>query len=251
MTQKEKLALRQELCADLLACDEAKAADCIRRGADINAPDADGYTPIYDAIDAGNVDAVKLIAKLGGDLNYENESSEDNLYNETPALMAIKYGDPNTFMCLLDLGVSPSNANSAGITLLMQACSSMPYENFVKPLLQRGADVKAKDKNGNSAFGIAAIDTTYYAWEIIPMLLDAGADIDEQDENGETAVMAYAYGEGESPSYIKFFLERGANPNLRNKEGKTALDIALEHNNAFAVEKLRQFGGKQGKDLPA
>lgn len=250
MTQEEKQDLQQELCAALLACDETKAADCIHRGADINAQDANGYTPIYDAIDVGNVDAVKLIAKLGGDLNHEYVSSDDNLYNETPAIFAIKVGDHNTFMCLLELGVSPNNANSAGVTLLMKACAAMPYENFVSPLLQRGADVHAKDKNGMTAFGIAAIDREYCAWEIIPMLLDAGANINEQDENGETAVMAYAYGAGESPSYIKFFLERGANPNLRNKEGNTALDIALEANNGFAVEKLRQYGGKQGKDLP-
>ena len=126
MTQEEKQALRQELCDALLTCDETKAADCIRSGADINAPDADGYTPIYDAIDAGNVDAVKLIAKLGGDLNHEYMSSDDNLYNEAPALLAIKVGDPNTFMCLLELGVSPNNANSAGVTLLMKACAAMP-----------------------------------------------------------------------------------------------------------------------------
>lgn len=252
MTREEKLALRQELCAALLACDETKAADCIRRGADINAPDADGYTPIYDAIDAGNVDAVKLIAKLGGDLCHEHVGSDPkyNYDNETPALYACNEYQFNCLMCLLDLGVSPNDANSTGWSILMQVCVNSPFENWVEPLLQRGADVKAKTKDGMTAFGVAAIDTIYCAWEIIPMLLDAGADIDEQDENGETAVMAYAYGEGESPDYIEYFLERGANPNLRNKEGKTALDIAQEHNNAFAVEKLRQFGGKQGKDLP-
>lgn len=250
MTQEENQALRQELCAALLACDETKAADCIRRGADINAPDADGYTPIFDAIEAGNVDAIRLIAKLGGDLHYEHAKGEHEYEITTPALFAQLYRRDEALNCLFELGIGVNEANSMGYSLLMQACHCPQCGDWAEKLIECGADINARTKAGRTAFGYVAIDSCYCGSELVALLLEMGADINEQDERGETALMAYAYGENESPEFINFYLEHGADPNIRNKKGQTALDIALKRN-YYAARLLREYGGKQGKDLPA
>lgn len=249
MPQENKKALQQELCDALRACDETKAVDCIRRGADVNAPDANGYTPIFDAIKTGNVDAIRLIAKLGGDLHYEHAAGEHESQIETPALYAMIMRQDKALECLFELGISPNDTNSMGFSLLMLACEYPPCGNWAEPLIERGADIKARSKAGRTAFGYVAIDTCYCGDELVALLLEMGADINEQDEFGETALMAYAYGENESPEFINFFLEHGADPNIRNIRGQTALDIALEHN-WYAARRLMEYGGKQGKDLP-
>lgn len=59
-------------------------------------------------------------------------------------------------------------------------------------------------------------------------ILAAGADINARDHDGLTFVMMFAKGENERPDSINFFLEHGADVNLRSPEGKTALGYAYD-----------------------
>lgn len=69
-----------------------------------------------------------------------------------------------------------------------------------------------------------------------------GASADAQDNNGMTALMRRAQLDGEEGIVqMNFLLEQDANPNLKNKEGKTARDLA--RHNSSKVELLRKFGG--------
>ncbi|MDO4200272.1 MAG: ankyrin repeat domain-containing protein [Clostridia bacterium] len=60
-------------------------------------------------------------------------------------------------------------------------------------------------------------------------MLDNGARINEVDYEGHTALMMSAI--RQNSDAVKFLLERGADASLRDKDGKTALDFALEEKN--------------------
>lgn len=80
----------------------------------------------------------------------------------------------------------------------------------------------------------------------IDSLLASGADINATDIPNKWAA------EGMAPLHfaceignktaVKLFLEKGADVNIKSKEGKTPLDIALEHGHAGVAEILRQHG---------
>jgi ankyrin repeat protein len=52
-----------------------------------------------------------------------------------------------------------------------------------------------------------------------------GADINFQDDEGFTVLMDAVY--DDKPSVVKILLEAGADKNLKNSDGRSALDIAI------------------------
>jgi len=82
--------------------------------------------------------------------------------------------------------------------------------------------------------------------EIVRYLLDQDADINAREKNGHTPLAEAAY-YGHLP-VIKELVFRGADLNVIG-EGGTALDIALNRNNAAAADLLRHHGGKRVREL--
>lgn len=100
----------------------------------------------------------------------------------------------------------------------------------VKALLEDGADPNAQDEFGNTALMSAAINNDppmgkYTA--VVEALLAAGANPDIQHRIfGHTALMS-AITNGDIPT-IKALLAGGADRNLRDMNGRTALDRARD-----------------------
>ena len=100
----------------------------------------------------------------------------------------------------------------------------------VKALLDDGADPNTQDEFGNTALMSAAVNNdppmdTYTA--VVEALLTAGANPDTQHRIfGQTALMS-AVTNGDLPT-IRALLAGGANRNLRDARGRTALDRAKD-----------------------
>ena len=108
--------------------------------------------------------------------------------------------------------------------------------NAVKILLNRGADIDARNYFGSSGLLVAAMQGNEYI-EVIEILLDRGADINARDNDGYTPLIwAGEYGNIE---VFKLLLARGADINVRDEEGRTALMIAAERGRKEVVEVLQ------------
>ncbi len=84
-----------------------------------------------------------------------------------------------------------------------------------KLLLDAGADVNVKTKNGETPLNNARNA------ESIKLLLDAGADIDARDSvNGETPLHKATY--NANIPLVQSLLEAGADPNIQDQDGRTA-----------------------------
>jgi ankyrin repeat protein len=62
--------------------------------------------------------------------------------------------------------------------------------------------------------------------ELMSLLIESGAQLDEQDDRGRSALMIAA-GLGHTAA-VDLLLARGADKSLRDRQGKTAADLASD-----------------------
>ena len=95
------------------------------------------------------------------------------------------------------------------------------HKDIVQSLLDRGADVNAKDSDGWTALHWAA----YNGYEeIVKALVRAGANVDTKNNRGETALHWAAY--NGFAEIVQLLLDKGAEVNATDKYGITALHLA-------------------------
>ena len=88
-------------------------------------------------------------------------------------------------------------------------------------LIKNGADVNAKNNDGNIAL-ISASNRRHL--EIVKLLIKNGADVNAKDNDGMTALMwTTGYFGDPSPEVIKLLIKNGADVNAEAKNGNTAL----------------------------
>ncbi len=73
-------------------------------------------------------------------------------------------------------------------------------------------------------------------------LLDKGADVNAKNNSGVTALMSAAYA-GQADS-VKALLERKANVNLKDSSGNTALSLAKKKGKKDVLSLLSNAGAK-------
>ncbi len=79
-------------------------------------------------------------------------------------------------------------------------------------------------------------------YELVKRLVAKGADVNVTNENGETAVIVAA--ESGYDAIIEFLITHKANVNIKDNDGDTALDIAKYHGNKSTVNLLLSVGAE-------
>ena len=132
---------------------------------------------------------------------------------------------------------------------LLAKAALFGYKDIVEIFLNAGALVDARNNGHENALDLATITGKL---EIVQILIERKADVNNQDRNGFTALMWIAYRRMRLEPTIreldlktaKLLLDAGADPNIRNNYGQTALDLALKDGNFHIAELLRRYGAK-------
>lgn len=218
-----------------LAATAAIAAGLAFAG-DVNVPDADGTTPLAWAVYNDDLPTVQRLLHSGADPNLANR------YAVTPLSLAATNRDAAMTETLLKAGANPNAALPSGITVLMTAART-GNPDVVRLLLEHGADVNAKGTEyGETALVWAAEENHAAAAQV---LIAHGADVNarstelkrEKDRFGLEGVLTilphgywtplmYAARQG-SLDAAKTLVDTGANLNLTDPDGTTALEIAI------------------------
>ena len=168
------------------------------------------------AIKNGRTDRLETLVKKG--TNIMDTTTEDG---ETALMLACNAGQGEVMLMLVDMGydVNMEYLDSLVQKTLYKAVSN-GYVNSVKVLLDKGADVNAKNNDGWTALMCAS--EKGYA-KIVSMLLKNGADVNAKNNGGWTALMKAsqeAYKE-----IVEILLKNGADVNAVTKNGYTALKL--------------------------
>lgn len=212
----------------------------IEHGADINLQNIHKNTALHFAVKKNHLPVVtRLLEKA--DLNLNATNSKGN----TPLMLSILYKNSPVTALLLrpeivarGLDINKPN-NYGGYPLIM----AIDYHNL--PLLDRLLLLGAKTSVGEGLeipLHTAVIEKRP---DLIQRLLDVpGIAVNQADGLGETALMIAAY-EG-NLAIARMLLNAGALVNLRDAQGKTALDYAKksENKNKMMMIKLLRDSGR-------
>lgn len=134
-------------------------------------------------------------------------------------------------------------------TSLIEA-SKMGDVNKVKSLLEKGENPNIQDSSGKTAL-MHAIEHAdlYYVYDpkkenVINLLIEK-TDLNIQDNKGHTALMHSI--KKKDLDTTKNLIEQGADTDLVNKEGKTALKLAMDTKNPLLVWEVTGQVGKEAK----
>ncbi len=205
----------------------------IRARANVNAANEYGATALSVACASGNVAVIRLLLDAHADPNAPL------LSGETPLMTAVDKGDVNTASLLLEHEADVNvKETKGGQTALMWAVANRSPE-LVKLLVDHGADVRAHSKGGFTSILFAAQQGDVESGRT---LLQAGADVDESSIRDRMTALMVAAASGHNAFSI-LLLETGANPNLIDESGFTALHYAAsDRNGADVVRALLDHG---------
>ncbi len=227
----------------------------LARGADVNARDYRGWTPLHLAARQGHAGMVELLLKHGADPDVQGGAEGPALHSaiffghpatvrkliEGGANVNLWDTDPRSFNrgkaplhcvfwmmgsayrgamadMLLAAGADPDVPTDAGDTALHQAAARGLTE-VVKTLLAYGASVNARNAKGSTclheAVWVGCIET-------VTVLLGHGADINSADQVGDTPLhVAACNGYVELCDLLR---QKGADLEAKNDLGQTPLD---------------------------
>ncbi|KAI6755752.1 unnamed protein product [Fusarium graminearum] len=162
---------------------------------------------------------------------------------KSPLHTSAMHGNAESTRLLLEKGADIEAKDKTGWTALLIAATFSNHETL-KLLLEKGADIEAKDKYGWTALLIAA---RFSKHKILELLLEKGADIEAKDEDGRTALNKAAL-VGNSLA-VDLLLEKGADIEAKDEDGRTALTAAALVGNSLAVDLLLEKGANiEAKD---
>ena len=149
--------------ADAVAVRQLLAA-----GADANAADADGTTPLHVAVWADHLATVQELLRAGAKADLANT------FGVTPISLAAGHGNPAIVQRLIDAGANVAAVDAAGETLLMAAVRSGSLDT-VRVLVDAGAQVNAAEPQLGHTALMWAVRINSAA--IVKYLVDRGASI--------------------------------------------------------------------------
>ncbi len=220
----------------------------IRAGADVHAQAAGGQTPLTVAVAQGHDAILGLLIAAGADVNERitGDRAPAHLQGATPLFLATNYDRIGMVEELIRLGADVNVRNQGGATPLFSAAERGNVA-LVRSLIQAGADVSVQDDLGGTPLMAAAnSDSAEMVW----LLIDGGAAVDATVPpfapapfGGANAVM-FAANAGSPRSLLALALA-GADLTARNYQGQTALALAEERGNDDVLEILRNPGDLQ------
>jgi ankyrin repeat protein len=199
--------------------------------ADTKARDKDGWSAFRYGIYSGSPATVRYLLKYQADIN------EVDREGNTPMMWYSPFDTADILRILIDAKADINPKNKSGETPLMNSATRF-FRNEVDLLIRSGADVRAIDNRGSNALMHTAVSiyrrdevgahgNGFIRWlaatSIIDLLIDKGINVNAVNKQGETAlILAMKAGNAHFASQL---LSRGADPSVRTKYGARAKDF--------------------------
>ncbi|XP_047351752.1 ankycorbin-like isoform X2 [Vespa velutina] len=282
--QEESIGYRDRtLRSALHYCMDAGTGGAVASAAPelVNAPDAEGHTPLHLAVIAGDTQLVAVLLANGADVNAKDLEGHSVLHWATVC------GEAECVRLILAAGARPSTPDLRGGSPLhyaAQCCGAAATAELAVPkkvglkvlqtLIEFGADVNAKDEDGRQAIlwaasagsveailalaraggaaaagasdkdGLTALHCAAsrgHARCVEALINLCGSQPDHVDDNGCSA-LHYAATLGHADA-TSLILKLGADPNRQDRKGRTPALCAAAKGQLETLKILAQHGG--------
>ncbi|CAB0029330.1 unnamed protein product [Trichogramma brassicae] len=226
----------------------------MRRGANPNLADDNGYTPLhilclreYDA-----VDLAKRFFEIGKEFNKPVKVDAQDNEGWTPLHEAIFNGNMNLVEILLRRGASPNVADNDKFTPLHAICERKNSDDGlakrffeINDELNQLVEVDAKNEEGSTPLHLAL---SRGCKKLNELLLKRHADPNIANAEGRTPLHVICQREDDDVDLVKMLFEMGDKFNkpiqvdARDKSGCTALHLALNRGHQQIAEWLLRRG---------
>ena len=187
----------------------------LEHGADREARDKNGWSPLERASDGGHAELVQVLLEYGAHANARDAKKR------TPLYLASNWGKPAVVRALLEHGADVEARSNDYQTPLHRA----KKEEVVRLLLEHGADANALDiKNRTPLHRLSEAGRACAA-----RVLEYGVDANARDVNNATPLHLasspeydwYRYGDGEYLDVVRLLLQYSSDIHARDDEGQT------------------------------
>lgn len=165
--------------------------------------------------------AAELLLEKGASLDVQDPDNNNN----TLLMNTIFSGSLELFLFFLSRHPRLDLKNAFGQTILHAACATGDFR-VVEPLLQADETLSIHEQDEN---GMRPLHYAIHGSAIVRELLRRGAEINAKDQNGDTALHLAVSCTGPVET-TQILLENGADFTIKNNEQSTALDIARARN---------------------
>ena len=255
--------------------------DRLLAGCDPNERDAHGVTPLYHAAAAtGDPDVIVLILEAGGDARVSGNTGDTPLHwaagdsdqprvlefllraganpnarsddGDTPLHQVARRrpGNPTIIEILVKAGADPNVLGEYQYTPLHWAASNCEDPAVIAALTKGNANPNLRGVGGTIALQMA-VSYNSVIWgedgktDIVEALLLAGADPNVADDDGNTAMHFAARGT-DTLKVFELLVEAGADLTVRNHKGKRPIQMmSLKRDNPRVIEYLKQVEAQQ------
>lgn len=216
------------------SADENAINYVISRGADLNEKFPDGRTTLMRLIDRH----VRINDQILGKIK---EPGAVNIAGQTAMFFCIGDSARRNIEILKNKGLDINHRDSAGNTPLLGGVAQYANVEAIRALVDNGADVKARNKEGKNIIMIL-VDSDECRGdvsEIIKFLHAKGTEINQTDNAGNTALHFAC--KKDNVSGVRLLLSLGADLKIKNRDGKTpfALNIDEQYYNKVAPILMR------------
>lgn len=230
-------------------------------GAEVNARDVNGDTPLRELLTYVTLDNLKTLKEKGADLTVKNNDGQTLLFRltrsgwrEEELLLKMDF--------ILEQDVDLNAKDKHGRTALFYAAglgTKNPDWRLVQHFSDKGATLNLKDDSGQTPLHIAADAAVLYTHPVVTFFVEKGLDVNAKDENGLTPLMLSVLNSdtkemrpmASSMDYVRnyrpfaltqFLLEKGAEVNAQDNNGQTALHKASQVKNGRIAAILIEAG---------
>jgi ankyrin repeat protein len=165
---------------------------------------ADDGSPLVDAVEAKNSEAVVALLDKGVDVRQRGADGTTALH------WAVHYDDRDLVKRLLKAGADPKAVNDYGSTPMQEAAVAAD-PMVIEMLLKAGADVDSPNPEGQTALMVVARTGNI---EAAKLLLKHGARVNATESWGGQSALMWATAESQ-PEMIRLLVEHGADVNAR------------------------------------